>query len=87
VSGHYGCRNPDHRQWWRVSVYKANYSAFNGYHRTPSDYSEVVCIAADAPALCTKWRTKAAYVDGLPMYDPTEPGPQSPAVANRPQMG
>ena len=41
-----------------------NYSAFNGYHRTPSDYSGVSCRG------CGKcWRTKAAYVNALPDGD------------------
>lgn len=38
-----------------------NYSAFNGYHFTPSDYSAVYCGACGTP-----WRTKAAYVDDCP---------------------
>jgi hypothetical protein len=56
------CRNrKEHFGSWVVTTRRANYSAFNGYHRTPSDYSEVRCTA------CSKrWRTKAAYVDQLP---------------------
>lgn len=46
---------------WYVTVRKANYSAFNGGRRTPSDYSEVRCFKCGA-----RWRTKAAYVDELP---------------------
>ena len=47
---------------WRVVDYHCNHSAFNGYHRTPSDYSSICCLA------CGRyWRTKAKYVDGLPM--------------------
>ncbi|MFI8932363.1 hypothetical protein ACIG3E_32450 [Streptomyces sp. NPDC053474] len=42
---------------------QCNYSAFNGYTRTPSDYSLVVCTA---PGCSTAWRTKAAYVQNLP---------------------
>ena len=38
--------------------YKCNYSAFNGYHYTPSDYSEVGCCACG-----DTWRTKAKWVD------------------------
>ena len=38
-----------------------NYSAFNGYRWTPSDYSQVACTDCGAT-----WRTKAAYVDTLP---------------------
>lgn len=37
-----------------------NHSAFNGYHRTYSDYSEVVCLACGSCG----W-TKARYVDQL----------------------
>jgi hypothetical protein len=40
---------------------RCNYSAFNGYRRTPSDYSLVGCKTCGI-----SWRTKAAYVDGLP---------------------
>ncbi len=55
------CLIPEHRPTWYVTVRKANYSAFNGYHRTPSPYSEVRC-----PTCPTVWRTKAKYVDTLP---------------------
>jgi uncharacterized Zn finger protein len=40
---------------------RCNYSAFNGYKRTPSDYSTVRCRKCGAV-----WRTKAAYVDSAP---------------------
>lgn len=50
-----------HQHAWRVTVYRANYSAFNGYRRTRSDYSEVVCTIDGR-----RWRTKAAYVEELP---------------------
>lgn len=46
---------------WAVIQRKCNHSAFNGYHRTPSDYSTVVCLDCGRP-----WRTKAKYVDKLP---------------------
>lgn len=46
---------------WFVYQYKCNHSAFNGYHRTPSDYSSVGCRKCN-----TVWRTKAAYADELP---------------------
>lgn len=42
---------------WRVVQYKCNHSAFNGYHRTSSDYSEVSCDMCQF-----RWRTKANYV-------------------------
>lgn len=60
------CRQ-QHRAWWWVSVYKANYSWFNGRRRTPSDYSEVRCGECGR-----RWRTKAAYVEALPMRNPRE---------------
>jgi hypothetical protein len=54
------CRR-QHREAWRVLDRRANHSAFNGYHWTPSDYSGVRC------GTCGRyWRTKAAYVDTLP---------------------
>ena len=55
------------RGWygWRVTVYRGNFSAFNGYRFTPSDYSEVVCERCGA-----RWRTKAKYVDSLPRQHP-----------------
>lgn len=58
------CQDPKaHRPQWVVTMRECNYSAFNGYRRTRSDYSEVVCLAPDCPGV---WRTKAAYVDLLP---------------------
>jgi hypothetical protein len=42
------------------TVYRANYSSFNGGRRTPSEYSEVICSRCGR-----RWRTKAAYVDTL----------------------
>lgn len=36
----YACQHrKEHFSFWKVRVYKANYSAFNGYRHTPSDYS------------------------------------------------
>lgn len=50
-----------HRDHWVVVQRNCNYSAFNGYHRTPSDYSGVRCEH------CGRyWRTKARYVRYLP---------------------
>ena len=50
----------EHRSAWVVTVRKANYSAFNGYQRTTSDYSQIHC------GRCQRtWRGKAAYVDSL----------------------
>jgi hypothetical protein len=45
----------------KVVVRMGNYSAFNGYRFTPSDYSLVVCDACG-----TSWRTKADYVSVCP---------------------
>lgn len=42
---------------WRVVDRYCNYSAFNGGHRTYSDYSALVCLRCGA-----HWRTKANYV-------------------------
>ena len=53
----------DHRAFWVVLQRECNYSAFNGYRYTPSDYSAVACRA---PGCGRVWRTKAAYVGGLP---------------------
>lgn len=50
-----------HRGAWLVTVRKANHSAFNGGHRTPSAYSEIWCGTCGR-----RWRTKAAYVNKLP---------------------
>lgn len=62
LSGGTTCLNrKEHFTHWVVTVRKANYSAFNGYRRTPSLYSEVRCTACP-----TRWRTKAGYVDELP---------------------
>lgn len=57
-----GRKRGDHSDL-KVIKYRCNYSAFNGYHFTPSDYSEVRCTR---PGCSGIWRTKAAYVEGLP---------------------
>lgn len=57
----------------RVTRYRYNTSAFNGYRRTPSDYSTVCCVTCG-----TTFRTKAAYVDGLPHGMP--PGWEQPGT-------
>lgn len=44
----------------KVSQRMCNHSAFNGYHYTPSDYSEIMCLNCG-----WRWRTKADYVPGL----------------------
>jgi len=54
------CRR-EHFATWHVVQRHGNASAFNGYHWTPSSYSCVRC------GTCGRaWRTKAAYVEGLP---------------------
>lgn len=57
-----GC---DDRRAWRVHARKCNYSAFNGYRRTRSDYSEIVCERR-LGGCAARWRTKAAYVADIP---------------------
>lgn len=46
---------------WRVTMRGYNQSAFNGYRRTPSAYSEIRCFNCES-----RWRTRAAYVERLP---------------------
>lgn len=43
------------------TMYKCNYSAFNGYRKTFSDYSQIVCRRCGAV-----WRSKGKFVDTLP---------------------
>jgi hypothetical protein len=62
MSGGARCRcveggRPISERPWYVIVREGNYSAFNGYHFTHSDYSSVRCDACGA-----HWRTKADYV-------------------------
>jgi len=69
MSVSFGCHCPERKKPvkernWVVLVRKANYSAFNGYKYTPSDYSEVYCRSCGAIG-----RTKAKYVDELPDGD------------------
>lgn len=54
------------KEFWVVTDYRCNYSAFNGYRRTPSDYSQVKCTECG-----TYWRSKGAYVDSLPRESST----------------
>jgi hypothetical protein len=61
-----GCKCPERKKKikerrWAVRDRKCNYSAFNGYHQTPSEYSAVECLACGAI-----WRTNADYVADLP---------------------
>jgi hypothetical protein len=67
----FACTNPaEHRPAWVVVARRCNYSAFNGYRWTPSDYSEVRCTRPDCLG---RWRTKAKYVDALPDALPDAP--------------
>lgn len=59
------CKTPEHRPQWAVLSRRCNYSAFNGYRRTPSAYSDVICPVTGCESI---WRTKADYVDTLPDY-------------------
>lgn len=59
------CEGPNKRDNWKILNYKCNFSAFNGYNYTPSDYSQIIC------SVCGHiWRTKAQYVENLPFYNP-----------------
>ena len=49
------------RENWVVTMWRHNRSAFNGYHYTDSDYSQVHCTK-----YLGVWRTKAKYVETLP---------------------
>jgi hypothetical protein len=65
MSGGPSCKCPEKKKpitqrAWLVIDRLCNYSAFNGRHYTPSDYSHVVCVECDA-----SWRTKATYVVSL----------------------
>lgn len=59
-SGYNKCQSGKDR--WRIVDYRCNYSAFNGYHKTPSDYSRIRCLDCGH-----HWRTNASYVDELKM--------------------
>lgn len=63
MSGNVPCKNKAHRPSWVVSMRNYNQSAFNGYHKTYSEYSEVRCTVGGCRSV---WRTKAAYVNELP---------------------
>ena len=65
MSGGRSCRCG--RVSYRVTVYRANFSTFNGRHWTPSDYSEVRCICCGSV-----WRSKAAYIDELPRIEKSQ---------------
>lgn len=65
MSGGLACHCPERQKPlaerdWTVSQYGCNHSAFNGYHRTPSDYSTVKC--GQCPGM---WRSKGRFVEEL----------------------
>ncbi len=67
MSGCVSCKcgerdKPIQKRNWSITQYKCNHSAFNGYHRTYSEYSTVVCNNHNCSGT---WRTKAAYVEKL----------------------
>jgi len=53
-------KKPVKKRNWFVIDFRCNYSAFNGYHCTTSDYSSIQCRSCGAFG-----RTKAKYVDEL----------------------
>jgi hypothetical protein len=57
----------ERRRHWRVFQRHCNFSAFSGYHYTPSAYSGVFCLNCDGT-----WRTTAKYVVGIPNGDLSE---------------
>lgn len=62
MSGGIACKDKIHRAAgeWVIVQDCRNFSAFNGYRETPSDYSAIKCLR------CGKvWRTKAGYVSTL----------------------
>jgi hypothetical protein len=65
MSTSFGCncgerKKPLARRNWVIYQYLCNHSAFNGRHRTASDYSTVVC--RNEGCLGGTGRTKADYV-------------------------
>lgn len=64
MSQGFACRDTTHKARWVVIHRRCNFSAFNGYRWTPSDYSLVGCTACGA-----LWRTKAKFTDDLPSGD------------------
>lgn len=56
------CDNPE----WKVLHYKHNHSAFETpkYAEHYSEYSTIICMNCGHV-----WRTKAKYVEDLPLYE------------------
>lgn len=64
----HGCTCPiSPRSSWVVVHWRCNYSAFNGYRHTISNYSLVSCLKCHR-----SWRTKAAYVNSLQVLTGTQ---------------
>lgn len=53
-------KKPVAERRWLVMDRNCNHSAFNGYHRTASEWSSVRCASCRSI-----WRTKANYVNRL----------------------
>ena len=53
-------KKPVKERRWVIMQRCCNHSAFSGYHRTPSDYSTVMCLSC-----LSVGRTKARYIDEL----------------------
>lgn len=65
MSQGFSCKCPEKnkpisKRNWFVLQRECNFSAFSGYHYTPSAYSGVRCMSCG-----TYWRTKANYVREL----------------------
>lgn len=61
MSGGESCKlHPGGSEQHVVTQYMSNRSAFNGYHETPSAWSEIFCLETS-----NRWRTRAAYVQDL----------------------
>ena len=61
-------KKPIKERNWEIVQYKCNYSAFNGYHYTPSNYSHIRCNTCQACG-----RTKANYVTTLYYHQNKKP--------------
>lgn len=66
MSGGRACRceqraKPLADRMWRLTAWKENFSAFNGYCQQRSNYSELICLTCGA-----RWRTRSDAISGLP---------------------
>ena len=67
MSSSFGCncgerKKPLALRNWVISQYRCNHSAYNGYRRTPSEWSRLTCRNEHCDGC---GRSKAAYVDDL----------------------